>query len=80
VLLSRGFFAEELATPRMKVLSAENKVTIAPDHPDEVVGQVLLAEALGTGDIDFLNGLVEPVRIRTMARLMTARLISCFPS
>ena len=54
-------FAEERANRRheFKVLSAENKVTIAPDHPDEVVGHVLLADALGTADLDFLNGLLN---------------------
>jgi hypothetical protein len=38
------------AAPRMKVLDGE-AMTIAPDHPDPAVGQVLLMAALGTGRI-----------------------------
>jgi hypothetical protein len=43
----------------MKVLSAEKAATIAPDHPNEVIGHVLLAEALGRADLDFHNGFLN---------------------
>jgi hypothetical protein len=43
--------------PRLKVLD-EKIPRISPDHPDEVVGYLLLMEALGTVDEDFVNGLL----------------------
>jgi hypothetical protein len=43
--------------PRFKV-DGESK-TIALDHPDEFVGGTLLAEALGTADVDFANGIIN---------------------
>jgi hypothetical protein len=49
------------AAPRMKVLDAE-AMTIAPDHPDPVVGEVLLMAALGTADHDFFGGMVRQLR------------------
>jgi hypothetical protein len=44
---------------RIKVLNGGTNVTITPDHPNKTIGQVLLAEALGTADDDFLKGLVN---------------------
>jgi hypothetical protein len=44
------------AAPRMTVDAA---TTIAPDHPDPAVGQVLLMAALGTTDRDFFGGVVR---------------------
>ena len=44
-------------TPRIKV-SQKKGTTISLDHPDELIGPVLLAEALGTVDIDFVKGLL----------------------
>jgi hypothetical protein len=41
--------------PRVKV----NAATISPDHPNEAIGSILLAEALGTTDHDFLAGLLQ---------------------
>ncbi len=43
--------------PRFK-MDLESK-TIALDHPDEVIGGTLLAEALGTADVDFANGIIN---------------------
>jgi hypothetical protein len=45
--------------PRIKVESPGNQTVLSYDHPDSVTGQVLLMEALGTADYDFLSGLLE---------------------
>jgi hypothetical protein len=45
--------------PRIKVESSGNQIELSYDHPDSVTGQVLLMEALGTADYDFLSGLLE---------------------
>jgi hypothetical protein len=44
--------------PRLKVLN-EKGTTISPAHPDQVTGQLLLMDALGTADIDFYGGLID---------------------
>src|SRR6266404_5231632 len=56
----KKFFARKAAkpAPRLKVLNEKEPISISPDHPDKVVGQVLLMEALGTADLDFYNGLL----------------------
>jgi hypothetical protein len=41
-------------TPRLKLVN--NKVSI--DHPNRVVGELLMMEALGTGDRDFMHGIL----------------------
>jgi hypothetical protein len=51
--------AAETPAPRMKVANGEKATTLLPHHPDKVVGYALLMEALGTADIDFVNGLLE---------------------
>jgi hypothetical protein len=45
--------------PRLKVLNEKQAVSIAPDHPDKLAGQMLLMDALGTADLDFFNGLLN---------------------
>jgi hypothetical protein len=47
------------AAPRLKVVETADKTNISPDHPNWVIGQALLTEALGTSDIDFYSGLVR---------------------
>ena len=42
-------------TPRLKILSDH----IAIDHPDRVYGELLMMEALGAGDLDFMHGLLK---------------------
>ena len=37
----------------------KERARFSPDHPQEAVGFVLLMEALGTADLDFLNGLLR---------------------
>jgi hypothetical protein len=46
------------AAPRLTVRDDE-ATTIAPDHPDPAIGQVLLMAALGTTDRDFFGGVVR---------------------
>src|SRR6516162_8252037 len=45
-------------TPRIKVSHYKKAKAISLDHPDELIGSVLLAEALGTVDCDFVIGLL----------------------
>ena len=42
-----------------RVLRYLSPKKIALDHPDEAVGGTLLAEALGTADVDFANGIIN---------------------
>ncbi len=49
---------ERKPAPRMKVTEKKGVSQILPDHPDPAVGLILLMEALGTVDLDFLNGLL----------------------
>ena len=44
--------------PRVKVTTAKNVAVTSTDHPDKVVGEALLMEALGTSEPDFLKGLL----------------------
>ena len=46
-------------TPRIKVSHDKKGTAISLDHPDVFTGSVLLAEALGTVDIDFVKGLLS---------------------
>jgi hypothetical protein len=46
------------AAPRMTVRD-DAATTLAPDHPDPAVGQVVLMAALGTTDRDFFGGVVR---------------------
>ena len=44
--------------PRVNVTDVAGVKKIGVDHPDRVVGQVLLMGALGTGDVDFYDGII----------------------
>jgi hypothetical protein len=56
----RKFFDRKNASPSPRLKIHKEKLpTILPDHPDEAVGLVLLMEALGIADVDFLNGLLR---------------------
>src|SRR6266446_4031969 len=54
------FLARNAANPapRLKVLNEKQAVSISPDHPDKLAGQMLLMDALGTADLVFYNGLL----------------------
>jgi hypothetical protein len=45
--------------PRMKVSEKGGAIQIAPDHPEAAVAHVLLMEAIGAKDLDFVDGLVK---------------------
>ncbi len=47
------------AAPRLKVVETEDKTEISLDHPDAIIGQALLTDALGTSDLDFYRGLLR---------------------
>jgi hypothetical protein len=45
--------------PRMRVVESEGATVVDIDHPDASVALVLLMEAVGTRDHDFLHGLLQ---------------------
>lgn len=45
--------------PRMKISVSNGVGTSSPDHADKAIGVSLLMEALGTADLDFVNGLLQ---------------------
>jgi hypothetical protein len=51
--------------PRVKISQksgqAGSEATISLDHPDPALGSTLLMEAVGTGDFDFLDGLLGQI-------------------
>jgi hypothetical protein len=49
---------ESPLAPRLRVTENDGATTICPDHPKPSVGNVLLMDALGTRDWDFLEGLL----------------------
>src|SRR5258708_8431452 len=49
---------ESRLAPRLRVTENDGATTICPDHPEPSVGSVLLMEALGTTDPDFLDGIL----------------------
>ncbi len=46
-------------TPRIKISRDEKAATFSLDHPNQLTGYALLTEALGTADLDFVNGLLK---------------------
>jgi hypothetical protein len=44
--------------PRLKIKKVEGYSIPLPEHPDERAGLLLLMEAVGTNDLDFLGGLL----------------------
>ena len=47
--------------PRLKATKNGGATTVELDHPDATVGAALLAEALGTTDPDFVEGLLKQI-------------------
>ena len=47
------------AAPRVNVSEKGGVAQLWPDHPDFAVGHILLMEAIGTAELDFLNGLLK---------------------
>src|SRR4029077_8795898 len=57
-----AYFARKNArkpSPRMTVTKKKGVAEIAVAHPRPGIGQALLMEALGTGDLDFSDGLIR---------------------
>lgn len=50
---------ERVPSPRLKVTEAGNSTKMTVDHPDPLLGQLLLMEALGTAEGDFANELLQ---------------------
>jgi len=50
---------QKSSAPRLKVRETDGKFEIDPDHPDKPVGNVLLMEAIGAKDFEFLCGFLE---------------------
>lgn len=50
---------ENPRAPRVTVSTKQGVAQLGPDHPEPAVGNVLLMEALGTGDMDYLNGILR---------------------
>jgi hypothetical protein len=49
------------SAPRLKVAESGGKTTISLDQPEGAFGHLLLMEAIGTADEDFLNGLLRQI-------------------
>ena len=47
------------AATRMKLVNDADKSRLVPDHGDEFIGKLLLADALGAADLDFSDGLIS---------------------
>ena len=60
-IVMEAYFArreEKRPAPRMNISEKDGAANIAPDHPEPKIANVLLMEALGTSDPDFLAGLL----------------------
>ena len=54
--------ADKPPAPNLKVHHQEGQLaSIRPDHPDEAVGSLLLAETVGTTSLEFLQGLLGQI-------------------
>ena len=52
-------FSTARLTPRLKVTKTGAGSSVGPDHPDKTTGFALLAQAFGSGDFEFVNGLIR---------------------
>ena len=52
---------EKAPAPRMRVSETGGVAQVSPDHPESAFGATLLMAALGTTDLDFLNGLLGQI-------------------
>ncbi len=50
---------ETTPSPRMKVLEKGGVPQLSLDHPEPALGQALLMKAVGTTNVDFLDGLLK---------------------
>src|SRR5690242_15443453 len=47
--------------PRLTAQIKDGKVSISNDDPDTAIGMLKLAQALGTGDLDFALGVIHEI-------------------
>ena len=60
--------------PPLKVANERGAAKLAPDHPEPEIGQILLMEALGTVDPNFLDGLIgQLANVGTQGRTVDER-------
>jgi hypothetical protein len=65
---------EKPLAPRMKVSIKGDVATISPDHPEAGTGHLLLMEALGTTEPDFVDGLLgQLANVGTQGRVIDER-------
>lgn len=46
-------------SPQVKALTSDKGISIAPNHPDKVIGELLLKNALGTTNPTFYHGILS---------------------
>ena len=68
----------EAPTPRFKVDYVEGTASIGADHEDPVTALILLADAMGTGDVPFAEGLL--FQLTKASRTGSGLFIFAFPS
>jgi hypothetical protein len=72
--VAKAYLEKSRPSPGMKVSMKGDMATISPDHPDAEIGHLLLMEALGTTEPDFVNGLLGQLAIaRTKGRAVDER-------
>ena len=54
----RQLINERAASARLRLTKDGNGSNVGADHPEQFVGDALLARALGTTDMDFLSGMI----------------------
>jgi hypothetical protein len=74
--------AEKPPAPRLKVEHNDGQLpSIRADHTDNAIGYLLLANAFGTTNLEFLDGLLSQISMwrRRDANSMSAPSTSCWP-
>jgi hypothetical protein len=56
-----SFARHRSRTPRLTTQKKDGKVAISNNHPDQMMGMLMQAQALGTGDLDFAKGVIEEI-------------------
>jgi hypothetical protein len=60
--------------PRLTAQKKDGTVQISNDHPDEAIGSLMLAQELGTADLDFAGGVIgEIAELSWFGRRMSVR-------
>jgi hypothetical protein len=56
-----SFARDHSRTPRLTAQKQDGKVAISNSHPDKMMGMLILAQALGTANLDFANGVIDEI-------------------